>query len=97
MTGRWHVYMVRCADDTLYTGIAIDVARRMQEHNGEERRGARYTRARRPVRLAYVETVADRSSALKREHQLRKLSRREKERLIVQCGTPRAEYYQLST
>lgn len=83
MRGLWHVYMVRCADTTLYTGIAVDVARRVREHNQHNSRGARYTRARRPVRLAYVEEAADRSSALKREHQLRRLSRQAKERQIA--------------
>jgi len=75
--------MVRCADDSLYTGIANDIERRLQEHN-EGRRGAKYTRARRPVTLVYTEAVADRSSAAKREAELRRMNRQEKEALI-QC------------
>jgi putative endonuclease len=51
---RWFIYMVRCADGTLYTGIATDPRRRVAEHNGLGRSGARYTRGRRPVRLVYT-------------------------------------------
>jgi len=78
----WYVYMVKCADDTLYTGIATDVLRRLQEHN-ESARGARYTRARRPVTLVYQEEVANRSEALKREHQVRKMNRQAKQELLI--------------
>ncbi len=80
---RWHVYIVRCADDTLYSGVAIDVARRVAEHNGTGRRGARYTRARRPVRLVYQASAANRSVACKREYAIKQLSRRDKLRLIA--------------
>ena len=79
----WHVYMVRCADGTLYTGVAIDVARRVAEHNGARANGARYTRARRPVKLVYRERAANRSAACKREYRLKQLSRREKLALIA--------------
>jgi putative endonuclease len=75
------VYIVRCADDTLYTGIAIDVMRRVQEHN-EGRKGAKYTRARRPVELVYTEQVENRSMAAKREHQIKQLPLSEKQRLM---------------
>jgi putative endonuclease len=78
----WNVYLVRCADGTLYTGIATDVARRVAEHNGSDALGARYTRSRRPVVLVYAETVATRSEALKREHQIRRLGRAGKEKLM---------------
>jgi putative endonuclease len=77
----WYVYMVECADRSLYTGIARDVARRVEEHN-EGRAAARYTRARRPVRLAWQEAVADRAAACRREAAIKKLSRAEKLRLI---------------
>ena len=76
----YYVYLVRCADDTYYTGVCTDTARRVLEHNGTSK-GARYTRGRQPVRLAYEEPCPDRSSALKREHVVRQLSRSEKERL----------------
>jgi putative endonuclease len=76
----YFVYVVRCADDTFYTGISTDVERRLAEHNGV-RRGAKYTRARRPVHLAYCEAVENRSDAQRREHALKKLTRAEKETL----------------
>lgn len=74
--------MVRCADGSLYTGVAVDVARRVAEHNGERRRGARYTRARRPVTLVYAESAASRSAACRREYGIKQLTRREKLALI---------------
>jgi putative endonuclease len=79
---RWNVYIVRCSDGTLYTGIATDVDRRVEEHNFSPRLGANYTRARRPVVLVYQETAATRSDALKREYRIRRLGRVEKELLI---------------
>jgi putative endonuclease len=86
VTTDWTVYIVRCADDTLYTGIARNAARRVEEHNAGGRLGARYTRARRPVELVYQEAVATRSEALKREYRIKQLSREEKERMVT-CGT----------
>ena len=77
----WHVYIVRCADDSLYTGVAIDVARRVQEHN-ESPKAAKYTRARRPVELVYSESVPDRATAMKREYAIKQLSVAEKQRLL---------------
>ena len=78
----WHVYMVRCADDTLYTGIARDVQKRVAGHNGQGRPGARYTRARRPVTLVYQEEAADRSAAGKREYAIKQLPRSAKLALL---------------
>ncbi len=75
------VYMLRCADGTLYTGITTDLERRLAEHNGTVR-GARYTRSRRPVELAYEERCTDLSSALKREIAIKHLTRRGKIALI---------------
>jgi putative endonuclease len=79
----WFVYMLRCADGTFYTGVTTDLIRRVAEHNGAgaKGKGAKYTKVRRPVVLAYSETAADRSSAQIREAGLRKLPRVEKERL----------------
>src|SRR5206468_8703725 len=76
----WYVYILRCRDGTLYTGIAVDLRRRLEAH----RRGvaAKYTRSRRPVTLAYQELQPDRSSALKREAALRRLGRAGKMALI---------------
>ncbi|MBK9691628.1 MAG: TIGR02453 family protein [Gemmatimonadetes bacterium] len=77
----WTVYLVRCADGSLYTGIARDPARRLAAHNAG--RGAAYTRARRPVRLVYQEAARDRPAALRREWALKQLSRPEKEALLM--------------
>jgi uncharacterized protein (TIGR02453 family) len=76
----WHVYVARCGDGTLYTGITTDPARREAAHNAG--RGAGYTRARRPVRLVHLETVPDRSAALRRELAIKGLPRRLKEQLV---------------
>jgi putative endonuclease len=73
--------MLRCADETLYTGIALNAEQRLQEHNNSPK-GAKYTRARRPVTLVYNETCADKSSALKREYAIKKLTRLQKEALL---------------
>lgn len=78
----WHVYMLRCADDSLYTGITIDVSRRLDEHNNDNKKGARYTRARRPVALVYQEACNNRSVASQREYSLKKLNRQQKLALI---------------
>lgn len=79
----WNVYMVRCADGSLYTGIARDVARRVAEHNTNNVLAANYTRSRRPVTLVYSEAVATRSAAGRREYQIKQLSRQEKEALLA--------------
>ncbi len=78
----WTIYIVRCADSTLYTGIARDAARRVEEHNSGSRLAASYTRSRRPVVLVYQEAAASRSEALKREYQIKQMSRNDKERLL---------------
>ena len=74
----WFVYMVRCADDTLYTGITTDVERRVREHNGQGGPGARYTRSRQPVTVIYQERVASRSAASRREWEIKRMSRARK-------------------
>lgn len=76
----WYVYIVRCMDDSLYTGIARDVVSRVAQHNAGQ--GAKYTRGRRPVQLVYHEQAPDRGSALRREAQIKRLSARQKRRLI---------------
>jgi putative endonuclease len=83
-TAEWVVYVVRCADGSLYTGVSTDAARRCRQHNAGT--ASRYTRSRRPVRIVYKEVVPDRSSALKREAAIKALTRREKLALI-QPGT----------
>lgn len=91
----WSVYIVRCADGTLYSGVTTDVARRIGEHNGTGR-GAKYTRARQPVSLVYKEEAATRSEASKREAALKRLTRSEKESLIARArsGIPQAQALQ---
>lgn len=78
----WYVYILRCADDTLYTGITTDLTRRVREHNTGTMLGARYTRARRPVEPVYVEAAETRSVAARREAQLKRMSRADKLALI---------------
>lgn len=73
----WFVYMVRCGDGSLYTGITNDLGRRCHQHNAGT--ASRYTRSRRPVTLVYQEAHASRSRALKREAALKALTRRQKE------------------
>ena len=76
----WYVYIVECSDKSLYTGITTDIRRRVREHNS--RKGGAFTRARVPVRLVYKKSTRTRSSALKREAQIKSLPRREKLTLI---------------
>ena len=83
--GEWSVYIVRCADGSLYTGIAIDVERRLAEHNADDRLGARYTRARRPVTLEYSEARDGRSDAARRESEIKRYDRAAKEQLIAEA------------
>lgn len=76
----YFVYILRCADDTLYTGITNDLEHRIAVHN--EGTGAKYTRSRRPVELAYCEEHLDKSSALRREIAIKRLSKKEKLEII---------------
>ena len=80
MEENWKVYIVRCADGTLYTGIAPDVPKRLQKHN--EGKGAKYTRGRTPVTLVYTEALGTRAAASRREWEIKALTREEKLRLI---------------
>jgi putative endonuclease len=77
----WTVYLARCRDGSLYTGITTDPERRLSEHNAG--RGAAYTRSRLPVSLVYWELAEDRSCALRREHTIRRLTRDAKEMLAA--------------
>jgi putative endonuclease len=78
----WTVYILRCADGSLYTGVTRDIARRIDEHNSNRRLAARYTRARRPVALVYKEAAPTRASACRREYRIKQMSRAEKLTLI---------------
>ncbi|MEA3455108.1 MAG: GIY-YIG nuclease family protein [Campylobacterota bacterium] len=77
----YEVYIVQCADETLYTGITNALERRIEEHNSSDK-GAKYTRSRRPVKLVYREKQIDRSSASKREYEIKKMSREEKRAML---------------
>lgn len=76
----YYVYLLRCADGTLYTGFTNDLARRLAAHNAG--RGAKYTRGRRPVELVYWESFSNKSSALRREYAIKQLPRRQRLTLI---------------
>ena len=75
-----HVYVLQCADGSLYTGYTTDVERRVAEHDAGE--GAKYTRGRTPVELVYTESFDSRWTAMSREYEIKQLSRRAKERLV---------------
>ena len=77
----YSVYIVRCADDTYYTGIAADVGRRIGEHE-DSPRGAKYLKGRGPLTLVYTAVVGDRSAASRIEHRIKRLSRSDKQALI---------------
>ena len=77
----WFVYLLRCADGSLYTGITTDIERRLNEHN-HSALGAKYTRIRRPVCLVYQEIHASRSAASKREYEIKALKKQQKEQLL---------------
>lgn len=79
MEKKHYAYMVRCADNTIYSGYAVDPYKRVEVHNSGK--GAKYTRARLPVELIYYEEFDNKSDALKREHSLKKLTKSQKEAL----------------
>lgn len=74
----WYVYLLQCADDSYYTGITTDPVRRLDEHNYDDKKAAKYTRARRPVNMVYFELCQSRSEAGSREYTIRKFSRKKK-------------------
>ena len=77
----YYLYILKCADETLYTGITVDIERRVSEHN-TSKLGAKYTKSRRPVELVYSRRFRNRSNATKAEAKMKKLSREEKLGLI---------------
>ena len=85
----YFVYIMRCADGTLYTGYTDDIARREAVHNSG--RGAKYTRSRLPVKMVYHESFATRSEAMKRECAIKRLSREQKLKLIADYSNTRQE------
>jgi putative endonuclease len=82
MSPGWYLYLIRCGDDTLYAGIALDVVRRFGDHAAQGRRCARYLRGREPLRLVFAVEVGTRSEAARAEARVKRLSRIDKERLI---------------
>ncbi len=83
-TKPWFVYILRCADNSLYTGVTTDVNKRLDQHNGIDKNGAKYTRSRQPVKLVYQESSISRSEASKREYTIKCLKKSEKEHIIEQ-------------
>jgi putative endonuclease len=83
VSGAWCVYILACADGSLYTGVARDLQRRLRQHNGELAGGPKYTSGRRPVRLLWSESAADRSVAQQREAAIKQLSREQKLQLLT--------------
>ena len=81
MTEIWHVYLIRCADGSLYTGITTDVERRLAEHRAGK--GAKYLRGRGPLELAYSRPIGDRAAASREEARIKRLSKAAKETLIL--------------
>jgi len=79
---QWFVYILRCADNSLYTGITTDVARREKEHNNDKL-GAKYTRARRPTFVVYQEKQPSRADATRREIAIKKMTKKNKELLLL--------------
>ena len=78
---KYYIYIVRCNDNSLYTGITTDLQRRLHEHN-ETKKGAKYTRSRRPVSLSYSQLIGSRSEAQREEFRIKRLTKVKKENLI---------------
>ena len=86
--GQWFLYILRCRNDTFYTGVTKDIDRRLKMHQAGK--ASLYTRTRRPVQLIYYECCAGRAQALVREYEVKALPRRSKEALIASCANPSA-------
>lgn len=79
----WSVYIIRCGDGSLYTGVATDVARRFEEHQSQGPKAAKYVRGRVPLQMVYTREVGTRSQAQKEEWRIKRLSRAQKEAMLV--------------
>lgn len=84
---QWYVYLLRCSDNSLYCGVTTDTTRRTFEHNHCNKKAAKYTRARRPVSLVYQQLCNNKIDAYKKEYQLKRMSKQQKERLIYISNT----------
>jgi putative endonuclease len=82
LSNRWYVYLLACSDGSHYTGVTVDLERRLRQHNGELAGGARYTRPRRPVHLVWSQDAESRSVAQRIEAALKQLSKAQKVRLV---------------
>lgn len=80
----WYIYIVVCCDDSFYCGITTNLEKRLKQHNGLIKGGAKYTRSRRPCRYVYTKKASDRSDASKKEYQIKQLNRSKKKELINQ-------------
>ena len=87
----WQMYVVQCKDDSYYCGVTTDVERRIQEHNGKGKKGAKYTRSRRPVVVVFTQEFPSRSHALKAESHFKSLKRAEKLRYMVDAVDARLD------
>lgn len=83
----YFVYLLRCCDDTLYCGITTDIDRRIKQHNGELAGGAKYTRAKRPVKLVHSEICKDLQEAMSREYEIKKWKKIQKEAFVKKVKT----------
>ena len=82
----WYLYLIRCRDNTIYTGISTDVDRRFAQHQGSGNAGSRYLKGRGPLSLVFQEKLGSRSLALKVEHRVKQMSKAKKEKLIMVGG-----------
>tara|TARA_Y100000590_G_scaffold142214_1_gene163120 strand:- start:2873 stop:3154 length:282 start_codon:yes stop_codon:yes gene_type:complete len=82
----WLIYILQCSDDSLYCGITNNLEKRLKQHNGEIKGGAKYTRSHRPCKLVYKEESASRSEAAQREAIIKNMSKDEKQELINLLG-----------
>lgn len=76
----WCVYMLRCSDDSLYTGVTNDLSKRLEKHRSGS--GSKYVRSRLPISMAYIEIGHDQSSAMSREYEIKQMSKQDKESLV---------------
>jgi putative endonuclease len=88
MIKQWYVYLVECSDGSYYTGITTDLTRRLNEHNYSTKRGAKYTRSRRPVTLLGWYCCHSQSDALREEYKIKKMKRQDKLKMFQSKNTP---------